>query len=127
MRTYKRINEDYIDSINRSEYTDELSLDAATNVNMLLRGQTPNIDFNVISEPIYKVYDKDALKCIIKVCIETYGKNCSLNWIDVSRITDMGNLFFYSEFNGDISAWNVSSVTNMINMFGGSEFNDDIS
>ena len=104
MRTYKRINEDYLDSIDRSEYTDELSMDIDTNVDMLLRGQTPNIDFNLIKVPIYKVQDKYALKHIIEICIEIYGTDCCLNWIDVSGITDMSELFYYiTEFNGDIS------------------------
>ena len=128
MRTYKRINEDYLELIDRNEYTDELSLNVAINVNLLLNGQTPNIDFNVISEPIYKVYDKDALKRIIEVCIEIYGTDCSLNWIDVSEITDMSDLFYYiTEFNGDISKWDVSSAENMDYMFTFSEFNGDIS
>lgn len=127
MRTYKRINEDYLDGIDRSEYTDELSLNAATNVDMFLCGQTPNIDLNLIKAPIYKVQDKDALKRIIEVCIETYGTDCNLNWIDVSGITDMRGMFSHSKFNGDISKWDVSSVTDMSNMFRESEFNGDIS
>ena len=38
MRTYKRINEDYIDSIDQNEYTDELSMNLDANVDMLLNG-----------------------------------------------------------------------------------------
>jgi len=39
----------------------------------------------------------------------------------------MNNLFFYSDFKGDISNWNVSNVKSMVGMFKGSFFNGDIS
>ena len=86
MRTYKRINEDYLDSIDHSEYTDELSLNVDTNVDMLLRGKTPNIDFNLIQEPIYKVDNDTILSILIRKCTDMYGYDCNLNWIDVSKI-----------------------------------------
>ena len=127
MRTYKRINEDYIDSIDRNEYTDELSIDIYKNVDMLLRGQKPNIEFNLIKEPIYKVPNRKKLITLINSCMKMYGNDCSLNWIDVSIIKNMSEMFFESEFNGDISGWNVSSVTNMYHMFDHSMFNGDIS
>ena len=93
MRTYKRINEDYLDSIDRKEYTDEMSMDIDTNVDMLLQGQAPNIDFNLIQKPIYTVEDDIYLRDIIKKCIEIYGSECNLNWLDVSGIHSMESLF----------------------------------
>ena len=70
---------------------------------------------------------KSELKAIIRHRIEEYGPKCDLNDIDVSRVTDMSDLFFSSKFNGDISQWNVSSVRDMNGMFYNSQFNGDIS
>ena len=56
-------------------------------------------------------------------------KNESLNWLDVSEISDMSDLFtlFCGPYNGDISKWDVSNVTKMTKMFSFSYFNGDIS
>ena len=68
------------------------------------------------------------LKDIIKQRIKQDGNEVDLNNIDVSKITDMSNLFERTAFNGDISNWDVSSVTNMRYMFSWCEsFNQDIS
>ena len=76
---------------------------------------------------IYHPKTKDELKKIIKRRIESEGNECNLNDIDTSNITDMSDLFEYSDFDGDISNWNVSNVKSMSSMFYGSTFNRDIS
>ena len=78
----------------------------------------------------YKYFPKTKgeLKDIIKLRIETKGSEVDLNDIDVSKITDMSNLFDRTLFNGDISRWDVSNANNMSCMFYGCEsFNQDIS
>ena len=48
---------------------------------------------------------KAELKEMIKAEIEQFGNECSLNHIDVSKIDNMDQLFFNSDFDGDISEW----------------------
>ena len=76
---------------------------------------------------VYKINNKKELKTIISRAIKIFGNKCNLSWIDVSNINDMSELFFFSDFNGDISKWNVSNVTDMSKMFYKSKFNGDIS
>jgi surface protein len=90
-----------------------------------------------ISNKTYTLFpkNKDELVKMIKQEIKQNGYECSLNHIDVSKITDMEELFApekyhgynLHEFNGDISQWDVSNVKYMNYMFYASEFNRDIS
>ena len=51
-----------------------------------------------------------------------------INYWDVGNVTNMGYMFFNTDFNSDISSWNVSKVTNMHSMFFASTaFNQDLS
>ena len=71
---------------------------------------------------------KEELKDIILQRIKEEGNEVDLNDIDVSKITDMSNLFRGTDFNGDISSWDVSNVNNMYAMFYFCKaFNKDIS
>ena len=82
-----------------------------------------------VSKPTYTLFpkSKEELEEMIEYEISKGGDECSLNHINVSKITDMADLFFGSKFNGDISGWDVSNVTNMYEMFYNSNFNGDIS
>ena len=73
---------------------------------------------------------KEELQDMIKKEVKENGNHCSLNHIDVSKITDMSGLFDDSDlfyFNGNISDWDVSNVTNMKLMFFDCDFNGDLS
>lgn len=72
---------------------------------------------------VFKVDREQLRKLISNLKIN----NISLNWLDVSNITIMTDIFYGSNFNGDISKWDVSSVEHMSYMFYYSEFNGDIS
>ena len=61
--------------------------------------------------------NRQQLENIIDAAIRNYDNRCNLNFIDVSNVTDMGGLFYNSQFNGDISQWDVSKVKDMSGMF----------
>lgn len=69
------------------------------------------------------------LKKLVHEYMEKLGPNCDLNFIDVSDLYELDDLFSYpnQNFNGDISQWNVSNVRNMNGVFSNSKFNGDIS
>ena len=76
----------------------------------------------------YHPKTREELKKLLNDLIRERDYEADLNDIDVSEITDMSKLFFYSNFSGDISQWDVSNVTNMHQMFDGCiTFNGDIS
>ena len=74
--------------------------------------------------------NKEELKAIIDQ-VEKMGFSgetpIDLNFIDVSRVTDMSGLFENRDLDVDISKWDVSHVTNMSKMFQKSKFYGNIS
>ena len=69
------------------------------------------------------------LRKIIREEIDKYGIHCDLNFIDISKITDLSHLFSRTdsiyktyEFDGDISNWDVSHVDTFDYMFFESDF-----
>lgn len=73
---------------------------------------------------------KSDLEYIIRRRMEYRGPNCDLNDIDISKVTDLSELFSSAtlrEFNGDISKWDTSNVKDMSWMFYQSKFNGDLS
>ena len=71
--------------------------------------------------------DQPTIKDTTNRNIKVLGDKCNLNFIDTELITNMGHMFDYSKFNGDISDWDVRNVTDMRCMFDSSKFNGDIS
>ena len=69
----------------------------------------------------------DNIKQIVKEQIELLGNEADLNHLNVSKVTDMEDMFKDSQFNGDISKWNMGNVNSMRSMFPESKFNGDIS
>ena len=55
-------------------------------------------------------HHRDELIRLIKERIETHGKHCNLNDIDVSGIEDFSFVFKEVDFQGDISQWDVSNA-----------------
>ena len=96
---------------------------------IILGDKLDDKDYGIISngDNNYKVKDRKELGIIIDYFINRKLNTISLNWLDVSNITNMCRLFLNKSFKGDISKWNTSNVTNMFQMFYMSTFNGDIS
>ena len=51
-----RINEDYLEVVDRNDYIDDLTMNVNKNAEyLLLNGKSLNIDFNLVYEPVYTV------------------------------------------------------------------------
>jgi surface protein len=127
-----RVNEDYLDK--QDVQLDSVSVleDARVELDKWIQNgihSDEHLAFNPCNLPdkFYPVNDRIVLRRIIDLCVRDYGEECNLNWVDVSRVRQMGQLFFKTTFNGDISRWDVSDVRTMLGMFANSEFNGNIS
>ena len=97
--------------------------------NLILNNESVNgQDIEALNKiaSVIKPKNKNELKILVKYYSDIYPID-SLNWLDVSDITDMSYLFYGSKYNGDISKWNVSKVETMAGMFAYSKFNQFIS
>ena len=74
----------------------------------------------------YTVNSKNELEDIIETILKIDLK-ANLNWLDISKISDISMLFRGTKFNGDISEWDVSHIKDMDELFSNSKFNGDIS
>lgn len=63
----------------------------------------------------------------VRRAIKRLGIQADLNYMDVSKVTNMERIFEGSSFIGNISQWDVSNVQNMCGMFAFSWFNGDVS
>ena len=93
---------------------------------MLDESRQTNVNENVAGQNM-QPKNKNELRELIEQLIKERGDEADLNDIDVSKITDMSQLFNKLKFNGDISKWDVSNVKDMSYMFCNTVFNGDIS
>ena len=87
----------------------------------------PSFDPQVLPDGFYSVNNRQLTRALIYNITSTLRNECSLNWLDVSEVTNMRGLFANMSFNGDISKWDVSNVKDMTSMFEDSKFNGNIS
>jgi len=83
-----------------------------------------NLNNDFSSDTINNHVFNDKNELILAIAMYTNNRDKATDWYgpirdwDVSRITDMSELFFKNiTFDGDISNWNVSNVTTMNKMF----------
>ena len=100
-------------------------------IESLIDGTCDKIDSDLqyffTNDAIYTVKSLEELFNIIKTYMKVAGKKCDLNWIDVSQLDSLKNIFMRSLFDGDISRWDVSNVKDMSNLFSESKFSGDLS
>jgi len=130
IRTYTRINEDFLDvrqdnvMLTGHDMDDDIMMEIRR---MIVDDIEPSFNVCDLPDAYYIVDSREALMDVVHACCRVYGNECSLNWIDVSEITDMNQLFIKSRFNGDISRWDTGNVQNMWRMFYQAHFDGNIS
>lgn len=88
-------------------------------------GKIPDLkNFDISGAPV-EAKSKTHLSSLIYLAISKYGPEVDLNFIDVSKVSDMSFLFFMSPFKGDISKWNISSDADITDMFKGSQLEEE--
>ena len=110
--------------INPKEVYDKILYGGVTENTEILYNELEYLDNEVSAVHVDR---KNDLKYFINFYSDFYPTG-SLNWLDVSGITDMSELFCANmKFKGDISEWDVSNVKIMKYMFNETVFNGDIS
>ena len=116
---------DYIMVENVDPILDEI-VEVTDNVHIVYEFE----DFYRLSErlkPLTREQLEEQIKEFNKTNLEMFYYYGHSSFWNVSKITNMENMFSNSKFNGDLSKWDVSNVTNMNGMFSFSKFNGDIS
>lgn len=110
------------------ETTDSVLEDAHEEIDRLL-SEGIQLSFNpqVLPDKFYTVKNKRDFKELFFYMKLEFKTDFSLNWIDISNLKNMSELFIGEECNFDISRWDVSHVYNMSFMFYKSSFDNDIS
>ena len=137
--------DNYFDIIRLADYIMVKNVDPIVDEIVKVTG---NIDVVYKFEQFYRLSErlkpltKEDLESQIEMCDELHYENTLTqnelhlkmfymyghsNFWDVSKIEDMSQIFYDSQFNGDISQWDVSNVKTMEYTFGDSQFNGDIS
>lgn len=74
---------------------------------------------------------KGDLQRFIKYTLESNppspGDKVNFNWIDISKVDDLSDLFAKVDYNPVVNKWKVSHVKDMSGMFACSNFNGDLS
>ena len=131
MKTYKRINEDYLDReiVDAEERVSTLD-DLREEIREFAAGKRKRISVytEVLPDAFYKPVNRDELENLIIACTEHIGPGVDLNWIDTSDIDSFYQLFYKARaFRGDISRWDTSKVKDMDSTFRWCRFNGDLS
>ena len=129
----KKLNEEFIDKLKDDELHQErdfIKEEIDKSVEHLLDGKydkSVDIDLQRLTR-VYPVSNTKELNNLIWMSMRAWGDECSLNWIDTSKVKSMVSLFEeLPSFCGDISRWDVSKVVDFTGMFRNSNFRGDIS
>ena len=134
----KRLNEDVLDGIHiNTEQGSASSRLVDDALRKIASSAAEDIMHRVMPEfnpqgyvGIWTPGEKFDLRRVVECSCELFGCECDLNWIDVSTMEELDEIFAHGKakhFNGDISRWDVSNVLRMNQLFEDSDFNGDIS
>ena len=92
-------------------------------------------EWNVFKQEHAHPKDNVELKATVRKAMELKGNNVDLNWIDTSKILDMGFIFDETEFNGDVICRSVTGYVdspdaghmwNVVRMEDGKNYHVDV-